>query len=237
MAKKKAKKKSPAKKTAKKKTKKPVKKAAKKVAKKKVAKKVAKKKSAPKKVAKKAAAPKKVKTAQKKTSKSAPLQPSNSTKSSTHPLLGTQLPALRLKNQSGSEVSLAELAQNAPKLVLYFYPKDDTPGCTTQACGFRDNLNRLQSTGAKVVGVSPDSPESHQKFTEKYGLNFDLLSDPEHQLADSFSVWKEKQFMGRNFMGVERSTFLLKDGKIVKAWQPVKVEGHVDAVLEAIDQA
>lgn len=228
---------------AKKKAKKTKRTAPKKAAKKKVAKKVTKKKAAAKKaapkklatkkVAKKKAAPKKATAAKRTTNKVA----RTAAGSDAHPLTGSTLPALTLRNQSGQEVNLAQLSQSAQKLILYFYPKDDTPGCTTQACGFRDNLNRLQSTGAKVLGVSPDSPESHQKFIEKYDLNFDLLSDPNHELADAFKVWKEKQFMGKNYMGIERSTFLFKDGQLVKGWQPVKVEGHVDAVLSEVEKA
>src|SRR5690606_1503459 len=105
------------------------------------------------------------------------------------------------------------------------------------ACNFRDNLNRLEQAGVKVLGVSPDSPESHQKFREKYNLNFDRLSDPNHELANTFKVWKEKNFMGRSYMGVERSTFLFENGQVVKAWQPVKVDGHVDEILKVVGSA
>ena len=155
---------------------------------------------------------------------------------SRHPYIGKAVPNLVLKNQHGKTVRLAEEVGSKEKVILYFYPKDDTPGCTTEACGFRDNLNRLKSSGALVLGVSPDSPESHQKFIKKYGLNFDLLSDPKHELADALSVWKEKNFMGKKYMGVERSTFVLNNGKIAKAWQPVKVEGHVDEVLSTVEK-
>lgn len=144
---------------------------------------------------------------------------------------------MNLSNQKGEVVNLPMLLSSSPKAVLYFYPKDDTPGCTTEACNFRDSLNRLQSAGALVVGVSPDSVESHVKFIEKYQINFDLLSDTDHKLCEAMGVWKEKSFMGRNYMGVERSTFLFVEGKVAKVWQPVKVEGHVDEVLAAIDAA
>ena len=117
------------------------------------------------------------------------------------------------------------------RVVLYFYPKDNTSGCTAEACDFRDNLNRLIKH-ATVVGVSPDSVKSHRLFRERQGLNFILLSDPDHQLAKRFEVWKEKSMYGRKYMGIERSTFILdKDGTVVKEWRKVKVKGHVDEVI------
>ena len=118
------------------------------------------------------------------------------------------------------------------KVILYFYPKDNTSGCTQEACDFRDNINRLTSY-AIVIGVSPDSIKSHKSFKEKQSLNFILLSDPEHKLAEEFEVWKEKSMYGRKYMGIERSTFILdKNGKIEKEWRKVKVKGHVDEVIE-----
>ena len=118
------------------------------------------------------------------------------------------------------------------KVILYFYPKDNTSGCTQEACDFRDNINRLTSY-ATVIGVSPDSIKSHKSFKEKQSLNFILLSDPEHKLAEEFEVWKEKSMYGRKYMGIERSTFILdKNGKIEKEWRKVKVKGHVDEVIE-----
>ncbi len=117
------------------------------------------------------------------------------------------------------------------KVVLYFYPKDNTKGCTQEACDFRDNFNRL-TPFATVVGVSPDSIKSHKNFREKQGLNFILLSDPEHALAEKFEVWKEKSMYGRKYMGIERSTFILDEkGNIQKEWRKVKVKGHVDEVI------
>ena len=117
------------------------------------------------------------------------------------------------------------------RVVLYFYPKDNTSGCTAEACDFRDNLNRLIKH-ATVVGVSPDSVKSHRLFWERQGLNFILLSDPDHQLAKRFEVWKEKSMYGRKYMGIERSTFILdEDGTVVKEWRKVKVKGHVDEVI------
>ena len=117
-------------------------------------------------------------------------------------------------------------------VILYFYPKDNTSGCTQEACDFRDNINRLTSY-AIVIGVSPDSIKSHKSFKEKQSLNFILLSDSEHKLAEEFEVWKEKSMYGRKYMGIERSTFILdKNGKIEKEWRKVKVKGHVDEVIE-----
>lgn len=127
------------------------------------------------------------------------------------------------KDGQEKEFSLAELPQ---PLVLYFYPKDNTPGCTKEACSFRDNFNRLTGK-ATVVGVSPDSIESHKKFQKDHGLNFTLLSDSEHKLAEKFGAWGQKS-------GINRSTFIIKDGLIKKAWKDVKVEGHVDEIIESL---
>ena len=118
------------------------------------------------------------------------------------------------------------------RVILYFYPKDNTSGCTQEACDFRDNINRLTNY-ATVIGVSPDSIKSHKSFKEKQSLNFILLSDPEHKLAEKFEVWKEKSMYGRKYMGIERTTFIIdKNGKIEKEWRKVKVKGHVDEVIE-----
>ena len=118
------------------------------------------------------------------------------------------------------------------KVILYFYPKDNTSGCTQEACDFRDNINRLTNF-ATVIGVSPDSIKSHLKFKEKQSLNFILLSDPEHKLAEAFNVWVEKSMYGRKYMGIERSTFVLDENlNIIKEWRKVKVKGHVDEVIE-----
>ena len=121
------------------------------------------------------------------------------------------------------------------KVILYFYPKDNTSGCTQEACDFRDNINRLTSF-ATVIGVSPDSIKSHLKFKEKRSLNFILLSDPEHKLAEAFNVWVEKSMYGRKYMGIERSTFVLDENlNIIKEWRKVKVRGHVDDVIEYVN--
>lgn len=122
------------------------------------------------------------------------------------------------------------------KTILYFYPKDNTSGCTQEACDFRDNMNRL-TAHAQVIGVSPDSIKSHKGFQEKHGLNFILLSDSDHQLAEAFGAWGEKSMYGRKYMGIIRSTFILdENGNTLKEWCKVKVKGHVDEVLAAVIQ-
>ena len=121
------------------------------------------------------------------------------------------------------------------KIILYFYPKDNTAGCTQEACDFRDNINRLTNF-ATVIGVSPDSIKSHLKFKEKQELNFILLSDPEHKLAEAFNIWVEKSMYGRKYMGIERSTFVLDENlNIIKEWRKVKVKGHVDDVIDYLN--
>ena len=121
------------------------------------------------------------------------------------------------------------------KVILYFYPKDNTSGCTHEACDFRDNINRL-TRFATVIGVSPDSIKSHLKFKEKQSLNFILLSDPEHKLAEAFNVCVEKSMYGRKYMGIERSTFVLDENlNIIKEWRKVKVKGHVDEVIDYLN--
>ncbi len=121
------------------------------------------------------------------------------------------------------------------KVILYFYPKDNTSGCTQEACDFRDNINRLTSF-ATVIGVSPDNIKSHLKFKEKQSLNFILLSDPEHKLAETFNVWTEKSMYGRKYMGIERSTFVIDEkSNVIKEWRKVKVKGHVDEVIEYLN--
>ena len=121
------------------------------------------------------------------------------------------------------------------KVILYFYPKDNTSGCTQEACDFRDNINRLTSF-ATVIGVSPDNIKSHLKFKEKQSLNFILLSDSEHKLAETFNVWVEKSMYGRKYMGIERSTFVLDENlNIIKEWRKVKVKGHVDEVIDYLN--
>lgn len=134
------------------------------------------------------------------------------------------------ENGLEKEFSLADF--NGKKIILYFYPKDNTSGCTQEACDFRDNFNRLTSN-AVVIGVSPDSIKSHLKFKENHGLNFILLSDPEHKLSEIFGAWGEKSMYGRKYFGIIRSTFIIdENGNIQKEWRKVKVKGHVDEILE-----
>lgn len=131
------------------------------------------------------------------------------------------------------EVRLSEL-RGSP-VVLYFYPKDDTPGCTTQACGIRDEWSAFRETGAAVLGVSPDDVASHEKFSEKYDLPFTLLSDPDHEVAEAYDVWKEKSMYGRTFWGIERSTFVIDaDGRVEKALRRVRPKKHTDQVLDVL---
>src|SRR5512139_979455 len=146
---------------------------------------------------------------------------------------GTLAPDFTLQSDSGESVSLAQF-RGSP-VVLYFYPRDDTPGCTAQACGIRDVWGELQRKGAVVLGVSPDSPKRHVKFREKYGLPFTLLSDEEHEVAEAYGTWVEKSMYGKNYMGMERSTFVIDaDGKIAKVMRKVKPLEHADDVLAAL---
>jgi peroxiredoxin Q/BCP len=149
---------------------------------------------------------------------------------------GQAAPAFTLASTSGKETSLAAL--RGKKVVLYFYPKDDTPGCTKEACDFRDNLARLKKQGVVVLGVSKDSLAAHDKFRAKYDLPFDLLSDPDAKTARAYGAWGKKKNYGREYEGILRSTFLIDEqGRIAAVWSPVKVPGHVDAVLAALGGA
>lgn len=133
------------------------------------------------------------------------------------------------KDGNENEYTLADF--KGQKVVLYFYPKDNTSGCTQEACDFRDNMSRITSSAA-VIGVSPNDIKSHRKFKEKQDLNFLLFADTEHVLSEAFGVWKEKSMYGKKYMGIERSTFILDEkGSIVHEWKKVKVNGHVDEVL------
>ncbi len=146
---------------------------------------------------------------------------------------GDKAPAFSLPDESGAIVSSASLS--GKPYVIYFYPKDDTPGCTKEACDFRDNLRAFNAQKVRVLGVSPDDPKRHAKFKEKYGLTFTLLSDTEKQLIGAYGIWIKKLNYGREYMGVQRSTFLIdKAGKIAKAWHGVRVPGHVEAVLASL---
>jgi thioredoxin-dependent peroxiredoxin len=148
---------------------------------------------------------------------------------------GTKAPAFTLPADDGSQVKLADL-KGSP-VVLYFYPADDTPGCTKEACAFRDRSAELKKLGAKVIGISPDDVASHVKFRDKYTLNFPLLADTDHKVAEKFGAWREKNMYGKKKMGIARSTFLIDaDGKIAKVWKAVKVDGHDEQVIAALKE-
>ena len=147
---------------------------------------------------------------------------------------GKPAPDFELTNDSGEHVKLSDL--RGKPVVLYFYPKDDTPGCTTQACGIRDVYADFRERGAVVLGVSPDDEASHVKFKEKYSLPFALLADPGHEVAEEYGVWKERNKNGKKSMGIERSTFVIDaDGNVSKAMRRVKPETHAADVLAALD--
>jgi peroxiredoxin Q/BCP len=149
---------------------------------------------------------------------------------------GEQAPDFTLESDAGEQVSLADL--RGKPVVLYFYPKDDTPGCTAQACGIRDAYEAFEQAGAVVLGVSPDSVKKHVKFKDKYDLPFTLLADPEHELAERYGVWGEKTYMGKSYMGISRTTFVIDaDGVIAKVFENVKPLTHADDVLAALAAA
>ncbi len=148
--------------------------------------------------------------------------------------VGDPAPDFALSDHNEEEVTLTGLKGNP--VVLYFYPKDNTPGCTTEACDFRDNMARITSAGAMVLGVSPDSVKSHQKFIGKFDLPFPLLVDDDHAVAEAYGAWGEKKMYGKTFQGLIRSTFLIDgEGKIAQAWYHVRAKGHVDTVLTALE--
>ncbi len=149
------------------------------------------------------------------------------------PTLGKAAPAFTLDTDSGESLSLKDL--KGQNVVLYFYPKDDTSGCTTQACEFRDQMPRFKNGSAVILGVSPDSVKSHQTFKTKYDLPFTLLADTEHAIAEKYGVWKEKSMYGRKYMGIERTTFLIDaTGKLRRIFEKVKPAGHADEVAAAL---
>jgi thioredoxin-dependent peroxiredoxin len=146
---------------------------------------------------------------------------------------GDQAPSISLSTDSGAPFELTSL--RGKNVVLYFYPKADTPGCTLEACAFRDKLDTFTETNAVIVGVSPDTSKAQAKFKEKFSLPFTLLADSEHKAAEDYGVWKEKSMYGKKYMGVERTTFVINgDGVIKKIFPKVKVEGHVAEVLAAV---
>jgi thioredoxin-dependent peroxiredoxin len=146
---------------------------------------------------------------------------------------GLSAPDFTMPTDGGGSISLSKL--KGRKVVLYFYPKDDTPGCTTESCDFRDNFHEFEKLGVQVIGISKDSPESHDKFKKKYGLNFPLASDTDGKVCEAYGVWQEKSMMGKKYMGIDRSTFLIdENGKIARLWRKVKVSGHVDDIKGAL---
>jgi thioredoxin-dependent peroxiredoxin len=146
---------------------------------------------------------------------------------------GKEAPDFELTSDSGDRVRLSQF--RGRPVVLYFYPRDDTPGCTTQACAIRDSYADFTERGAVVLGVSPDEESSHVKFKQKHGLPFTLLADPEHEVAERYGVWGERKYMGRTYMGIERSTFLIdEEGRVAKVMRRVKPDTHADDVLAAL---
>jgi peroxiredoxin Q/BCP len=147
--------------------------------------------------------------------------------------VGQKAPDFSVAADGGKKVKISDF--KGKKVVLYFYPKDDTPGCTKEACAFRDGIAEIRKRGAVVLGVSPDDVESHKKFRDKFDLNFPLLADTGREMVESYGVWKEKSMYGRKYMGVERTTFIIdENGKISHIFPKVKVEQHYDEVLDAL---
>ena len=146
---------------------------------------------------------------------------------------GDQAPDFSLPTDDGSEVRLSDF--RGQRVILYFYPKDNTSGCTLQACDLRDSLQEIDSRGALVLGVSPDPVKSHVKFRDKHGLNFPLLADEDHQVSEAYGVWQEKSMYGKKYWGVVRSTFIIdSDGIVEEAWYKVRPKGHAERVLESL---
>lgn len=147
--------------------------------------------------------------------------------------IGSKAPGFTLLSDEGKKVSLKDFA--GKKVVLYFYPRDMTPGCTKEACSFSDNNSKLQKAGAVVLGISADSVESHKKFKEKYNLKFPLLSDPDKEAIQKYGVWQEKNMYGKKSMGIVRTTYIIDEsGKIAHVFPRVKVDGHTEAVLKKL---
>jgi peroxiredoxin Q/BCP len=149
------------------------------------------------------------------------------------PKVGKKAPDFSLQDESGAERKLSEF--RGKPVVLYFYPKDDTPGCTKEACGFRDAYSEYEDEGVVILGVSPDTTAAHTRFKAKYDLPFTLLADPEHRVCETYGVWGQKKFRGREYMGVLRTTFLIHpDGTLARVFEGVKPEAHSAEVLEAL---
>jgi peroxiredoxin Q/BCP len=152
------------------------------------------------------------------------------------PEVGEKAPAFGLPVYPKGRIKLSQF-KGTQNVILYFYPRDDTPGCTKEACGFRDQIVHFESLDATVIGVSTDTVDSHRKFTEKFSLPFPLLADEDHVVAEKYGVWVEKNMYGKKSMGIQRTTFLIdKAGKIAAVWPRVKVDGHVEAVAEKLKQ-
>jgi peroxiredoxin Q/BCP len=150
--------------------------------------------------------------------------------------VGDKAPAFKTTDQDGKPVALSDY--KGKKIVLYFYPKDDTPGCTKEACNFRDAWPKLRRKKVEVLGVSVDDAKSHRKFADKFSLPFTLLADTDKKIVNDYGVWGEKSLYGRKFMGTNRVTYLIDEkGKVAAVWPKVKVDDHVDEVIEAIDNA
>ena len=146
---------------------------------------------------------------------------------------GKPAPDFELVSDAGTTVRLSDL--RGKPVVLYFYPKDDTPGCTVESCEFRDAYDVFRDRGAEILGVSPDGEKSHKKFKSKYDLPFTLLADPDHVAAEAYGVWGERKFMGKKYMGIDRSTYLIdSDGNVAKAMRGIKPAGHASEVLDAL---
>jgi peroxiredoxin Q/BCP len=149
--------------------------------------------------------------------------------------VGQKAPDFTVLNDAGEKVKLSDF--KGKKVVLYFYPKDDTPGCTTEACAFRDGFAEIKKHGAVILGVSTDSVESHQKFKSKFDLNFPLLADTDKKIVEAYGTWKEKSMYGKKYMGIERTTFIIDpQGKISHIFPKVKVNEHYDQVVEALEE-
>ncbi|WP_035344406.1 thioredoxin-dependent thiol peroxidase [Alkalihalobacillus hemicellulosilyticus] len=147
--------------------------------------------------------------------------------------IGQAAPTFTLEDVSGERVSLEDF--RGKQVVLYFYPKDMTPGCTTQACDFRDHMEDFSALNTVIIGVSPDPVSRHEKFKDKYNLPFYLLADEDHQVSELYGVWKLKKNFGKEYMGIERSTFIIdKEGKLIKEWRKVRVKNHVEEALTYI---
>lgn len=152
------------------------------------------------------------------------------------PAVGDKAPAFDLPTHPKGRTKLSQF-KGKQNVVLYFYPRDDTPGCTKEACGFRDDISRFQSADTVVLGISTDDVTSHQKFADKFSLSFPLLADEDHAIAEKYGVWVEKNMYGKKSMGVQRATFLIdKSGKIAAVWPKVKVDGHVEEVAEKLTE-